>query len=81
MSIPSKVFKDEHETFRKTVSAFIEREIAPRYEDWEKAGQVDREVWKKAGEAGLLLTDIPEEYGGAGGCGRGPGARWSPPLP
>lgn len=59
-------FKEEHELFRKTVSAFIEREIAPNYERWEQEGQVSREVWKKAGDAGLLLTDIPEEYGGAG---------------
>jgi alkylation response protein AidB-like acyl-CoA dehydrogenase len=64
--MPSTIFKDEHETFRRTVAAFIEREIAPNYEHWEKEGQVSREVWKKAGETGLLLTDIPEEYGGAG---------------
>jgi acyl-CoA dehydrogenase len=66
VSIPSKVFKSEHETFRKTASAFIEREIAPHYEHWDKEGQVDRDVWRKAGAAGLLLMDIPEEYGGAG---------------
>ncbi len=64
--MPSTIFKDEHETYRRTVAAFIEREIAPNYEQWEKDGQVSREVWKKAGDAGLLLTDIPEEYGGAG---------------
>jgi acyl-CoA dehydrogenase len=62
----TSLFREEHELFRKTVSAFIEREIAPNYERWEKEGQVSREVWKKAGDAGLLLTDIPEEYGGAG---------------
>ena len=66
MSIPSKIYREEHELFRKTFSAFIEREIAPHYERWDKEGQVSREVWRKAGEAGLLLTDIPEEYGGAG---------------
>ena len=66
MSMPSTIFKDEHELFRKTVAAFIEREIAPNYERWEKDGQVSREVWQKAGDAGLLLTDIPEEYGGGG---------------
>lgn len=64
--MPSAIFKDEHETFRRTVSAFIEREIAPNYEHWEKEGQVSRDVWRKAGDAGLLLTDIPEAYGGAG---------------
>ena len=66
MSTSGSLFKEEHELFRKTVSAFIEREIAPNYERWEKEGQVSREVWQKAGAAGLLLTDIPEEYGGAG---------------
>ena len=47
--MPSRLFKEEHELFRKTVTAFIEREIAPNYERWEKDGQVSREVWKKAG--------------------------------
>jgi acyl-CoA dehydrogenase len=63
---PRTVYKGEHELFRKTVSAFIDREVAPHYERWEKEGQVSREVWRKAGDAGLLLTDIPEAYGGAG---------------
>ena len=49
MGIPRTIFKDEHELFRKTVAAFIEREIAPNYEAWEKAGQASREVWRKAG--------------------------------
>jgi acyl-CoA dehydrogenase len=66
VSDTGRVFKEEHELFRKTVSAFIDREIAPNYERWEKQGQVDREVWKKAGAQGLLMTDTPEEYGGAG---------------
>jgi alkylation response protein AidB-like acyl-CoA dehydrogenase len=63
---PRTIYQEEHELFRKTVAAFIEREIAPHYEGWEKEGQVSREVWRKAGEARLLLTDVPEEYGGAG---------------
>jgi alkylation response protein AidB-like acyl-CoA dehydrogenase len=66
MSNTAPLFKEEHELFRKTVKAFIDREIAPHYEHWEKEGQVSRDVWRKAGEAGLLLTDTPEEYGGAG---------------
>jgi acyl-CoA dehydrogenase len=66
VSTPARLYKDEHELFRKTVKAFIDREIAPNYERWEKEGQVSREVWKRAGAEGLLLTDIPEEYGGAG---------------
>ncbi|MDP1840303.1 MAG: acyl-CoA dehydrogenase family protein [Reyranella sp.] len=56
----------EHEQFRTTVRRFIDREIAPHHAQWEKDGVVSREMWRKAGQAGLLLTDIPAEYGGAG---------------
>jgi alkylation response protein AidB-like acyl-CoA dehydrogenase len=66
MPIPRTVFGEEHEIFRKSVKGFIEREIAPHHDQWEKDGIVPREVWRKAGEAGLLLTGIPEEYGGGG---------------
>ena len=66
MPTPRRIYQEEHELFRKTVSAFIEREIAPNYERWDKQGHVDREVWRKAGNAGLLLTDTPEDYGGGG---------------
>ncbi len=66
MAIPRTVFKEEHELFRKSVKGFIDREIAPHHTQWEKDGVVPREVWRKAGEAGLLLTGIPEAYGGAG---------------
>ena len=66
MSSTATIFKEEHELFRKTVKAFIDREIAPHYEAWEKEGHVSREVWRQAGTAGLLLTDTPEEYGGGG---------------
>jgi alkylation response protein AidB-like acyl-CoA dehydrogenase len=64
--VSSQLYKAEHELFRKTVKAFIDREIAPNYEHWDQQGQVDREVWRKAGAEGLLLTDIPVEYGGGG---------------
>jgi acyl-CoA dehydrogenase len=66
MAIPRTVFGEEHEMFRATVKDFIAREIAPHHDKWEKDGVVPRELWRKAGEAGLLLTGIPEEYGGAG---------------
>ena len=66
MAIPRTVFGEEHEMFRATVKDFIEREIAPHHDKWEKDGIVPRELWRKAGETGLLLTGIPEEYGGAG---------------
>ncbi len=56
----------DHEQFRTTVRRFIDREIAPHHAQWEKDGVVSREMWRKAGQAGLLLTDIPAEYGGGG---------------
>ncbi len=46
---------------------FLEAEIAPKYEDFEKAEIFDRESWLKAGANGLLCASMPEEYGGSGG--------------
>jgi alkylation response protein AidB-like acyl-CoA dehydrogenase len=60
------VFTEEHELFRSTVRGFIADEVVPHYRDWDRAGQVPREAWLKAGAAGLLCTSVPEEYGGAG---------------
>ena len=60
------VLEPEHEDFRRAVAAFMEREVVPNYPEWEKNGVVDRSVWSKAGEEGLLLMTAAEEYGGAG---------------
>jgi acyl-CoA dehydrogenase len=46
---------------------FIATEFAPQVEHWNAEGSYDRDVWKKAGEAGLLCASMPEDYGGAGG--------------
>lgn len=46
---------------------FLEEEVAPRYDEFEKNEIIDRSIWLKAGEAGLLCASMPEEYGGAGG--------------
>ncbi|NMF96419.1 acyl-CoA dehydrogenase family protein [Aromatoleum toluolicum] len=64
--IARTLFNEEHEMFRQTVRKFIEREIAPYHYQWEQDGIVPRELWLKAGEAGLLCCTIPEEYGGLG---------------
>ncbi|MCX7180040.1 MAG: acyl-CoA dehydrogenase family protein [Proteobacteria bacterium] len=53
--------------YRQTVRRFVENEIAAHDEKWRRQQHVDREVWLKAGELGVLLADIPAEYGGAGG--------------
>jgi acyl-CoA dehydrogenase len=58
---------DELRIFREAVRNFFNAEFVPHKERWSKQGIIDREVWKKAGEMGLLLPSIPEEYGGAGG--------------
>ncbi len=60
------LFNEDHEAFRETVRRFIEREIAPHHEQWEADGVVPRELWRKAGAAGLLCCTVPEAYGGAG---------------
>ena len=58
------LFEPEHEDFRSTVRTFVERECVPHHDQWEKDGQVSREVWRKAGEAGILAFDVAEEHGG-----------------
>jgi alkylation response protein AidB-like acyl-CoA dehydrogenase len=60
------IYTQEHEDFRATVREFLEREVVPHHDQWEKDGQVSREVWTKAGAQGLLCFDVDEEYGGAG---------------
>jgi alkylation response protein AidB-like acyl-CoA dehydrogenase len=60
------IYTQEHEDFRSTVREFLEREVVPHHDQWEKDGQVSREVWTKAGAQGLLCFDVDEEYGGAG---------------
>jgi acyl-CoA dehydrogenase len=53
--------------FRDAVRRFVEHEVTPHQDRWRKQQHVDRELWNKAGEMGLLLADIPDEYGGSGG--------------
>jgi alkylation response protein AidB-like acyl-CoA dehydrogenase len=60
------IFSDEHHQFRATVARFVRDEVAPYHDEWERDGMVPRELWKKAGELGLLCTDVPTEYGGGG---------------
>ena len=60
------LYTSEHEDFRKTARTFYEREVIPHHDQWEQDGIVPRELWLKAGEAGLLCFDVPEEYGGPG---------------
>jgi alkylation response protein AidB-like acyl-CoA dehydrogenase len=60
------LFTEEHHLFRDTFKHFLEKEVVPYYEQWEKDGIVSREMWLKAGQQGFLGLAVPEEYGGAG---------------
>jgi len=64
--IDRKIFTPEHDMWRETVRKFVEKEIVPFHAQWEHDGIVPRELWLKAGEAGLLCCTVPEEYGGLG---------------
>ena len=60
------LLEEEHIMFRDAVRAFIQKEITPYHDRWEKEGIVSREVWQKAGKQGFLCMDMPEKYGGMG---------------
>ena len=60
------LFDDDHELFRDSVRAFIDKEIVPHADDWERAGVVDKAMFRKAGANGFLGMEIPEEHGGGG---------------
>ena len=64
--IPRTLFSSDHELFRDSVRKFLEQEAVPFHAQWEKDGHIDRQLWSKAGEAGMLCTHLPEEYGGLG---------------
>lgn len=64
--IPRTIYQQEHELFRDTVHKFLADEVAPYHEQWEIDGQVDRSVWLKAGELGMLCPSVSESYGGVG---------------
>ncbi|WP_243393498.1 acyl-CoA dehydrogenase family protein [Solimonas fluminis] len=64
--VPRSLFTAEHEEFRRSVRRFIAEEISPNHERWEEQQHVDRALWNKAGEMGLLSLTVPEQYGGIG---------------
>lgn len=60
------VFDDDHESFRQTLRAFIEAEVAPHFDEWYAAGVVPRDLYRRLGDLGVWGITVPEEYGGAG---------------
>jgi acyl-CoA dehydrogenase len=61
------LFSADHETYRTAFRQFVDREIRPHQERWRDQGQVDREVWRKAGAHGFLCPWLEPAYGGPGG--------------
>jgi acyl-CoA dehydrogenase len=58
---------EELSIFRGAVARFVDAEMVPNEEQWRKQQHVGKDIWRQAGEMGLLCTDIPAEYGGVGG--------------
>ena len=66
-SYVSPWMSSELAVYRDTLRRFVETEIVPHEERFAKQQHVDRALWSKAGELGVLCADIPDDYGGAGG--------------
>ncbi|MFF2486532.1 acyl-CoA dehydrogenase family protein [Microbacterium sp. NPDC058062] len=60
------IYDEDHEQFREVVRAFVEQHARPNADRWSAEGKVDRWLFTKAAEAGILGFAIPEEYGGGG---------------
>ena len=58
---------DALRTFRSTIRAFVQTEFAPHQDRWREQRFPDPDAWTKAGAVGMLLSDVPAEYGGGGG--------------
>ena len=68
--LPSQFLSAEEQAeidlFIESLERFCDAEVEPYYRDWEKAGLVDREIFRKMGANGYLCADVPEQYGGPG---------------
>ena len=62
-----RIFSDEHEMLRKSIRAFVEKEVTPHVREWEDAGRIPRSLWRRLGELGFLGLEFPTEHGGGGG--------------
>lgn len=60
----SMYFTEEHQLFRASFRDFLQKEVVPYIEQWEKSGTIDRFIWKKFGEMGFFGINYPIQYGG-----------------
>ena len=61
----SKYFTEEHHLFRSSLRDFLDKEVRPNIDQWEKDGELPRSIYKKIGEMGYLGIGFPEKYGGS----------------
>jgi acyl-CoA dehydrogenase len=66
MTVERPLFTADHDNFRDMARRFFQEEMVPHHAQWEKDRVVPREIWRKAGELGLLCPNMPEAYGGSG---------------
>jgi len=60
----SPFYRPEHDEWRATLRRWVDREIVPHVDDWERARGFPRDLYRKAAEVGLLALGFPEAYGG-----------------
>ncbi len=60
----STYFTEEHQLFRESFRDFLQKEVVPHIEKWEKTGTIERFIWKKFGDMGFFGLNYPEAYGG-----------------
>ena len=65
--MPHSLFNEEHELLRRTIRAFVEKDVTPHVAEWEDAGRIPKSFWRRLGELGFLGLEFPSEYGGGGG--------------
>ena len=60
----SRYFTEEHNLFRQSLADFLQKEVVPHIDKWEKTGHIERFIWEKFGEMGFFAIAYPEAYGG-----------------
>ena len=65
-AFPRTIYNDDHEAFRSAFRSWLDNEVVPNHEQWERDEIVPRSVWLEAGKHGFLGYAVPEQYGGGG---------------
>jgi alkylation response protein AidB-like acyl-CoA dehydrogenase len=64
--VKRELFGDEHEALRESFGRYLDAEVVPRYDEWERAGRIPREALRRLGELGFLGLAVEERFGGPG---------------